>query len=398
MKKSVNKILSVLISITLFASCCGLFSGFAANDANGNLSFNADGSFKIMQVADIQDGDFMMPVTLDFIKRSIKAEKPDLIVLTGDNIQGSAAKTGNKKIDLIRAKNAINKFMSAFEEAGIPVAAVFGNHDDEGIITKEEQMAIYESYSCFVGYDEGDSLSGCGTYSVPIYSSTDASKVSYNLWMIDSGTYDEENGGYDHVKQDQLDWYVQKSNELKENNGGEVVHSMMFQHIVVPEIYDALVEVDENYEGAVEKNGKYYILPETNKAGYLHEAPCPATINGGEFQTVKAQGDVVAMFFGHDHTNSYEIPYQGVDLVCTCGCGFQSYGDETRGVRIINLDEKDTSTYETHMFTFLEQFDDYESQAHFNMWASEVNIGKKLASWIAYPLIKIIETIFFCAV
>ncbi|MCR5485733.1 MAG: InlB B-repeat-containing protein, partial [Clostridiales bacterium] len=61
-----------------------------------------------------------------------------------------------------------------------------------------------------------------------------------------------------------------------------------------------------------------------------------------------AQGDVLAIVSGHDHENSFIVPYRGIDLINTPTCGFSSYGgDSTRGARIIDLDEA-TGTYSTH--------------------------------------------------
>ena len=58
-----------------------------------------------------------------------------------------------------------------------------------------------------------------------------------------------------------------------------------------------------------------------------------------QFDALVNQGDVVAMFFGHDHVNSFIVEHEGIDLVNTPGAGFGSYGDDGRGVRIIDIKE-----------------------------------------------------------
>jgi predicted MPP superfamily phosphohydrolase len=186
-----------------------------ADSADAKLQFNDDGNFRIMQIADIQDGFFLTPAVPEFIKDAVAMTNPDLIVLSGDNISGGSSGIGVSAIDKPVTKIAINNFMSVFEEIGIPVAVVFGNHDSENALSKEEQMEMYMSYDCCVAVDEGDALYGCGTYNLPVYSSTDANKIAYNLWMVDSNTYDEENGGYDHVHEDQIKWYKDTSDALK---------------------------------------------------------------------------------------------------------------------------------------------------------------------------------------
>lgn len=345
-----KKIIALVLSAMLIMACMVIPTSAAAKD-EAVLQFKDDGTFRIMQFADIQDGILVKSATTKFLRDSIKEYKPDLVVLTGDNISGGSCATN------LGALSSINCFMSIFEDYGVPVAIVFGNHDTEGLAQKETQIIMYEKYDCFVGC-AGEDLTGCGNYNLPILSS-DGEKVAFNLWMIDSLTYNEKTsidcfdgyyendlGGYACVHKDQIDWYVETSNELKAENGGEVVPSLMFQHIVVPEIFDAL---DKDADGK-------WILPEGAK-GYMNEDPCPPQYSNGQFDAVVNQGDVLAMFFGHDHKNSYELTHKGVDLVCTPGCGFGSYGDETRGTRIIDLNESDLSTYETEIVTWLDFYD-----------------------------------------
>jgi predicted phosphodiesterase len=351
-KKVLKKIVSVVLVMMLVLVPVIPVASALTPPESAHLSFGADGKFTIMQFADIQDGPGLLTPTANFIKRALSDVKPDLVILTGDNIMGALNPTQEA------AKGAICKVMDIFQAAGVKVAAVFGNHDDESTkATKEFQMSVYMSYNCFVGYDEGGDIYGVGNYNIPIYSSTDPAKTAYNLWLFDSGTYDSVNGGYDYVHQSQIDWYVHKSNELKAANGGVPVKSMIFQHIVVPEVYETFTEVPYGTPGAVAKYGKYYVLnPALTRAGVLGEAACPPHFNGGQFAAVKAQGDVAAMFFGHDHVNSYEVNCKGIDLVCTPTAGMASYGDSTRGARVITIDENNTSSYETHIVAYTDYF------------------------------------------
>lgn len=353
---------------------------------DGKLRFGDDGKFRILHICDIQDGPLLLSITSDFIKDMLKETQPDLVVLGGDNIAG-----GSCIIDPLAAI-AIDRFMSIFEEAGVSVAMVYGNHDAEGLATREDQMTMYEKYDCFVGC-AGEDLTGCGNYNVPIYSNN-GEDILYNLWMIDSLSYNEpeewffeknfqENdlGGYGAVHKDQIDWYVRTSNELKAQNGGNAVPSMMFQHIVVPEIYDALIQVPAGTEGSVDG----WKLPEGAK-GEMGETPCPPQYTNGQFDAVVEQGDVVAMFFGHDHTNSYELTHKGVDLVNTPGVGFSSYGADNRGVRVIDLDVNDLSTYETEVIAWREYYDADNNEFANNRFilnGNEFETGDKIAAFFA---------------
>ncbi len=344
-----KKIISLLLAVTLILTTFAL-SASAANEDKA-LKFNTDGTFKIIQVADLQDNTNPVKKTAEYLMEIAEDEKPDLFILTGDNISDSVARGFTKAHSEKKVRKAIDGFMSVFEEIGVPVAIVFGNHDAEGLISKEEQMAIYNEYDCCIAIDEGESLYGCGTYNLPVYSS-DGKKIAYNLWLFDSNMYDDENGGYDHVHEDQIEWYVKTSNELKAQNGGNPVPSMAFQHIIVNEIFDALTETEKQKGAVKDDNGKYFVLPEGAK-GTLREIPCPGTVDSLQFEKMVEQGDVKAMFFGHDHKNDFEISHQGIDIVNTPTSGFGSYGDDNRGVRVITLNEEDTSVYETEIITYL---------------------------------------------
>ena len=384
MKKAISVILALVLAFGMLIT-----AGAADTNAETKLQFGNDGNFRIMQISDIQDGTLLTPATKKFIKEVVIDAQPDLIVLTGDNISAGSATLGTEAVDKLLVKTAINNYMSVLEEIGIPVAVTFGNHDAEEKVSKEYQMEVYTSYDCCVAIDEGDALYGCGTYNLPIYSS-DGSKIAYNLWMIDSNMYDDVNGGYDHVHQDQLDWYVKTSNELKAQNGGKVVPSMMFQHIIVNEIYDVIFEVSEkekdNYEYVEfeddEGNKKYNAFRnEYLKTGVLNENPCPPSVNGGQFNTVVNQGDVVAMFFGHDHKNTFEVSYKGVDLVNTPTAGFGSYGDYGRGVRIIDINEN-TTEYKTEIIEYVDFYADNQAMlAQYDLYANESSVGQVLAAF-----------------
>ncbi len=347
-KKTLAIILSVLLSLSMFTLCVG-----AESESADTLKFNEDGSFKIIQVADLQDTENPVKKTNEYLRKIIEDEDPDLIVLTGDNISDSVARGFTDAHSEQKVRKAIDSFMSLFEEYGVPVAVTFGNHDAEGYVSKEKQMRIYNEYDCCVAIDEGEAITGCGTYNLPILSS-DGTKIAYNLYVFDSNMYDGLNGGYDHVYSDQIDWYVETSNALKEQNGGVPVPSMVFQHIVVNEIDAALVETD-NPDGAVQIGDKFFVLPE-NASGTLREAPCHGTVDSLQFEKMVEQGDVKAMFFGHDHKNDFVVPYMGIDLVNSPAAGFGGYGSDNRGVRVIELNEEDTSTYETRLIEYLKTY------------------------------------------
>lgn len=343
--KKCKKLLAILLSVMLLISSASVFA--AADD--DTLRFNKNGKFTILNISDIQDQYPEMSITLDYIMDTLEMVKPDLVVLTGDNVAGYRANTK------LRTKATIDEFMSIFEEAGVKVAIVFGNHDDEkNLASKEYQMSCYEKYSCFVGKAGEKGLTGCGTYNLPILSS-DGSHYAFNLWFTDSGTYNDENdlGGYGCPHKDQIDWYKSTSRQLAKQNGGKPVPAMNFQHIVVPEVFKAL-----------KKDGDKYVLP-ANAKGQLNENPCPPAYSNGQFDAFLEMGDVIATFSGHDHVNTYEINYKGIDIVNTPGVGFMSYNGGVVGSRVIVLNEKNPRKYQTYCLSY---FDVYSVEDDFAVY------------------------------
>ncbi len=385
--KTSKKVLAVFMSVFMLLASFGCMA-FAktSEDVDTHLQFNKNGEFKIVQFTDIQDDFPLMTITKKLIRKALDTQNPDLVVLTGDNINVGAGKS------MVTAPLAINEFMSIFEEYGVPVAVVFGNHDTEGSITRATQIGMYEKYSCFIGCT-GEELDGytSGTYYVPVYSSADKNDMAYNLWMIDSGDYNTVNdlGGYAAVSEEQIEWYKKTEARLSEANGGVPVPSLVFQHIVVPEIFDALEVADASDSAVVEKNDVFYKLP-AGAVGTLIETPCPPNYNTGEFDAFRDNGDVAAIFFGHDHLNSYEVEYEGIVLCNTPGTGFSSYNGVENGFRVITLHEDDTAALDTQVVTYLEMFEgDEEALALFDFSSETTDFLTKVKGFFKYVIILI---------
>lgn len=388
--KMTKKVLAVIMACVLAFGMISVVS-FAktSEEADTHLQFDENGEFKILQIADIQDGWPLKTITKNHIRKLVETQNPDLIVLSGDNINGSAGESA------IIAPMAIAEFMNIFEEYGIPVAAVFGNHDAEGNVTRAAQVEMYEKYDCYIGCageDFGNYTSG--TYYIPVYSSTDANDMLFNIWMIDSGDYNRENdlGGYAAVTKEQIAWYVETEAGLAAANGGEVVPSILFQHIVVPEIFDALEVADEE-TGTVSKNGVYYKLPEGAK-GVLPETPCPPDYNNGEFDALYENGNVLGMFFGHDHLNTYEVDYKGIKLCNTPGVGFSSYNGVDNGARVITLHEDDLQSFDTEVVRYLDLFEgDAAAIALFELNSDSTDVLTKIIAFFKYMIFTVMSKI-----
>ena len=287
------------------------------------------------------------------VEKACDEENPDIVMLTGDIVLNCDDAEDTKKM--------INALMNVFDSRNIPVAVTFGNHDSEqGAMTREELMAYYNTFSCSVSVDDGEALSGCGTYNIPVLAS-DSEKVKFNLWVFDSGDYDEE-GRYSCVKPDQIEWYKETSDKLRKANKGKNVNSLVFQHIIVGEIYDVLEKSDSwksySYKHLYNEDEHYLFDAEQVNYGTLRETPCPGYNNYGQFDAMVEQGDVLAMFTGHDHTNAFAVENQGIDIVNSLSTRYIGLFHSTQcGYRVIEVDENNTAEYETRVERMFDNYD-----------------------------------------
>ena len=356
MKISFKKAVAALISMLLL--CNILFLPCAAQEAQP-LQFH-NGKFKILILSDVQDTDTPQRETTALLEAALDEAKPDLVVLLGDNTAGWW-----KNVDKAATEAAVDAVAKPIDSRNIPFALVFGNHDHEGLCDEQNGMQEEEAKELLLSYFqkyktclavEGEEMTGVCNYNLLVKSS-DGEKIVYNLWFMDSNPYtpESEGGGYGYVHQDQTAWYQSTAAQLKAQNGGETVPAMLFQHIIVPEVYDMLKEVPVGTSGAVRGHGSYkshyYTVSDAVYQGTLNEGPCPPDKNGGQFKSWLETGDIVAAFFGHDHTNDFAGVYEGIHLVATPAVTFYSYGYH-RGVRTITLDEADLSTFTSEILTF----------------------------------------------
>ncbi len=328
--------------------------GAAQGQADGGtLRFPKNGKLKIAVFSDVQTTQFVSGTLTECLAAILDAEQPDLVVFLGDQIEGKHPflHLGDNEAHV---KRVIDQILAPVTERGIPFAVVFGNHDaqDAGV-SKEVQMAYYQSFPGCLAVDEGASLPGCGTYHL-IYTSSDGTRPALNLYFVDSLEYDAK-GGYGCVTKEQVAWCRTVSETLARTNGGEAVPALVFQHIIVPEIYNVFTRVrDADEPGAFAGKGAgkggWYAAPEG--LSRVEEAPRPPNYSNGQFAAWREAGDVKAAFFGHDHVNSFEARLDGVGLVACPGATLTSYNSEdARGVRIIEVDEKTIASgqYETRV-------------------------------------------------
>lgn len=319
------------------------------------LRFNSDHKFKIMQIADTQEIPAVSPDTLSLINNALDREKPDLVIFTGDQIKGYSKKF---KKDPAIIESTIDTLVEPIAKRNIPFMVTYGNHDAQCGVDNRGQYKFYAKYDNFISGDHRNS-DDVGTADIQIYSSTEGKPV-FELYIIDSHGKAKDGAGYAPVDKEQIEWYVSRREQLKAENG-DYLPSLVFQHIPVPEFFDVIKKVPKGTKGAVPAYGahenEYFVLNDETIAegGFMLESPASPDVNTGEFEAMSEKGDVLGIYVGHDHNNSFVVKYKGVDLGYTQGAGFNVYGPgENRGVRIFELDETAPREYKTHTATFKE--------------------------------------------
>lgn len=314
---------------------------------NIELKFN-NGRFRIMQFADIQEQYRINPNTLRLMNAALDRGKPDLAILTGDQVKGYALDlmTDNRR----RVEALINGFCSPFAQRGIPFTATFGNHDDQCGISNSEQFEIYKKISGFV-YNEGPGPGDEGTFCLSV-------EDKILIYLFDTHAKDGS-GGFGAVHPNQVEWYRQTRDSYIEKTG-RAVPSFAFQHIPTPEFFEVLQRAGRFSSKAVRAYGNYknkwFTLAAHNRStvrDFMGECPATSNINSGEVDAFLEKGDIKALFVGHNHNDSFAADYKGITLGFTQSCGFSAYGPGLdRGVRYFDI--YPDGSFETGTYTFRE--------------------------------------------
>lgn len=299
------------------------------------LTYNEDGSFRVLILADAHMNSNANAADVQEVKDRIKIlvdrTDPNLVIYTGDNtINSYTEEAARKNLDVI---------VSYVEEKKIPWCHVYGNHDEEYGMSKAKQQAVYESYEYCVSKAGPEELFGVGNYVLGVYN-RDGSLGSV-IYCLDSGAYASSGGGYDYLKDNQVQWYKETSELLQEYNDGQVVKGMMAFHIPLYENRLAYTNRD-NKDIVSEWNGE------------RNEDICSSKSDMNDmFETMLERGDIVATVSGHDHINDYMFNYYGIKLCNSPNISDLEYHDHRmQGSRVFDMNLAtidDIPTYVTHV-------------------------------------------------
>ena len=274
-----------------------------------------------MQFTDlhVQNGEPEDELTAALMGEVLDAEQPDLVALTGDLI------SGRKCVD---PAASWRRAVAPVLERGLPWAAVFGNHDDEGALSRAELMDVQLTMPQCLSSPGPDDVSGVGNYVLSVRAG-ETDEPAATLYFLDSNAYAETHiAGYGWIRRDQIAWFLRTTAELRGWQRRSNLPALAFFHIPLPE-YNQTWDMQVCY-------------------GHKFEPVCCPLLNSGFFAAMHEAGDVMGAFVGHDHINDFHGELYGIRLCFGRGTGFNTYGREgfKRGARVIRLREGER-TFET---------------------------------------------------
>ena len=248
-------------------------------------------------------------ITVSNFVESIQKEKPDLVLLGGDNVTSAFNRGRARQLGEI------------FEKLGVYWGGVLGNHEGDNAfsISRGDMVDIFASFDHCLMRKGLSSATGDCNYALNIEGPdgklvqtffffdtfdmmSDGRKAEYGFQKSDKVT--------DGVRKDQVSWYETKLGEVKAKYGA--CKSIVLLHIPLPQYKTAL---DEG------------LKPIT---GVQLENPCVSGVDTGLFDAIKKGGSTTAVFCGHDHMNNYRLLYQDILLCYIESSGYGSYHTGTK--------------------------------------------------------------------
>lgn len=278
---------------------------------------------KVAQFADIHFGvegkdwhNDKVDRTKKYMQAIVDEQKPDLIVCSGDNILSTGI-------------NGLTEFVEQMESYKIPWTWAYGNHDGESVAANYKKadlskklMSLDTEYLLYKeGYIESGKENRYGNFSISIYNSN-KDKLLGAFIVMDSGEHDYAISQYQNITSGQINWYKQEIDTLQakyalqENNEYEIVPTIVFSHIQLPEFYDA-------YVSAKQKTGAEFVISQDLSDSEIAEIKSGGpSVNTNFFNVLVEKQSTKAYFVGHAHTFRFQVKYKGVILGFAPQTGF----------------------------------------------------------------------------
>lgn len=223
-------LLALLLVLTCLTACGGDItdraqSASVVGRAVPTFTVDTNGDFTILQFTDthlISGTTGKDEKTLAAMRTQVETQQPDLVVVSGDMIEGNNVDPRFNKLAAIEAVGTL------FEELGQYWAYVPGNNDGEKNGSTEDVVAVLSAYSHCIVSDE-ENLTGATQYAVDLLRADGT--LAHSLIFMDSLARDANND-YDYMKEDQVQW-VSRTIAQKQAANPNVTVSLFF-HMNTP--------------------------------------------------------------------------------------------------------------------------------------------------------------------
>ena len=310
-----KKIICLLLCLAVVCSLasCGQHRGEDSGELV--LAMDRGSEFKIVQFADLHFGkegeqyhNADEARTIEFMTYLVETEKPDLIVLSGDNIMNTGV-TGAKELISI---------MDAYQT---PYTFVFGNHDAEsslpGYRKRDVSDYLEQSGSPYLlyraGYIEDSAENRYGNFSISL-TDKETGDLLGALVIVDTGTYDNEAGRYQSITEGQIAWYKSEIGRLnalyskQKNNKHEIIPTLTYGHMQLPEHFTA-------YGKAANGDGASFVHQQELSGWMANSVLGNAGSEPSSFYTaMQEMGSSRSYICGHMHGLSYHVNMDGILL------------------------------------------------------------------------------------
>ena len=282
--------------------------------------------FRILFLTDVHLCEQKAPTrrTIERMVSWIYEEKPDLIILGGDTLNG------------LNDRVRVEQFRTMMDKFGIYWAPVLGNHEGDRpflMTFREEVVKIWSaSPLCLMESDvkktsDGRTVDGYGNYVVSVLGSDGYIKDAF--FMLDNGSKLMKKSDYEKwevekkadtaISAAQVDWYNETYQAMKAKNGGSLTH-MCVIHKPLQELGEAVtLPADTEYgkpaawdfsaKGAAEG----WEIVDGTLRDTVH---CPPYTDGKLYDAL-VSNHAKAVFFGHDHVNDLTLYHPTDDIYLT---------------------------------------------------------------------------------
>ena len=351
---------------------------------NGVWNIYSNKDLKVLQLTDIHLGGGWMSVkkdamSLNAVASIIKAEKPDLVVFSGDIAFPVPFQAGT-----FNNKSGAKMLAELMETLGVYWTATYGNHDTEAYsyFNRKNITEFYSKYPHSLMREGAEGIDGYGNQVFNIINSD--GMITRSIFTLDSHAYvDGDILGimwkYDNIHENQIEWYKSVIEENNNHNKFRMlassnssffennmqflrVPSTVFLHVPLMEYKTAWNEyVDNGYKDTADVKFNY------GKAGESGKVVYPGLYDDNFFETMLELGSTDTVFCGHDHLNNFSVNYKGIDLTYSYSVDYLAYvgisklGSQ-RGCTMLTVAEDGGITYRAENYYQEKYISHYEKE------------------------------------